>query len=113
MNLIETINYFVSLDLYFHASLVQFPEALNIKLLPLKTKKHITDKWNNLDIDNLKTNAANKKRIKYFGQQIINYMNSEDLSFKLNKSKEYINTLDHFFKSNIEDVNEDYKYIFK
>jgi len=52
--LTSIVEYYLSLGAYFHTSIVQYPRALNPKLLPQELKDKVTSEWKTwiLDIDN-------------------------------------------------------------
>jgi MoaA/NifB/PqqE/SkfB family radical SAM enzyme len=102
--LVEIAEYFNKLDLPFASAIVQEPSALNIKLLPTQLKIEITEKWKKYII-----NKTDKSLI-FWGNHVINYMNSENLfETKWNIFKTYINEMDKNFKTNIIDVNPEFK----
>jgi radical SAM protein with 4Fe4S-binding SPASM domain len=115
------VEYFLSLGAYFHTSIVQYPRALNPKLLPLELKKKVTDDWNCWieDIDSnvlkhLRTNSLtdldlHKKSIIKFGNQVISYMNSEDLNKYWKEFLDYSNALDNYLKTNLIEVYPEFK----
>lgn len=91
----------------FHTSLVQYPKAINPKVLPQDIKAKITQDWTEfkqiLDDDslwtheqwaNVKRRDQQKRRIIRFGDYVINYMNAEDYSAELGETAEYINFMD-------------------
>jgi radical SAM protein with 4Fe4S-binding SPASM domain len=91
----------------FHTSLVQYPRAINPKVLPTDIKAKITQDWNNfkLTLDNPvlwthrqwskeKLVAQQKRRIVRYGDYVVNYMNAEDYSTDLSETVEYINFMD-------------------
>ena len=91
----------------FHTSLVQYPRAINPKVLPTDIKAKITQDWNDfkttLDDPILWTHsrwskeklvAQQKRRIVRYGDYVVNYMNAEDYSTDLSETVEYINFMD-------------------
>jgi len=92
----------------FHTSLVQYPRAINPKVLPADIKAKITQDWTEfkqtLDSDaNLWQHAKwsdprlvnqQKKRIIRYGDYVVNYMNAEDYSADLSETAKYINFMD-------------------
>lgn len=102
----EIVKYFAGLDVYFHTSLVQFPEALNIKLLPNHLKENITKEFynwfENEAEDYIKSVSSHVKvnkqmdRIKKFSDNVLNYMNSEDRHDKWQKFLDYSAALDNY-----------------
>jgi MoaA/NifB/PqqE/SkfB family radical SAM enzyme len=91
----------------FHTSLVQYPKAINPKVLPADIKTKITKDWTEfkltLDDENLwaheqwsnvKRKEQQKRRIVRYGDYVINYMNAEDYSKELGETAEYINFMD-------------------
>jgi hypothetical protein len=102
----------------FHTSIVQYPRAINPKVLPADIKAKITADWQafKADIDNdaywLHPQWSNtrlvkqqKKRIIRYGDYAVNYMNAEDYSADLAETAEYINFMD---KQN----NTDFKSVY-
>lgn len=117
--LIEVIDYVIGLDVYFHASLVQYPNALNIKLLPQEMKKKITQDYNDwLCQDPLHTIKSRSKKVmpdlqldrvrKYVGQ-VISYMNSEDRHDQWIEFLNYSGALDRYHKTTLYDVYPEYQ----
>lgn len=91
----------------FHTSLVQYPKAINPKVLPADIKAKITSDWNNfkqtLDDESLWTHEQwrseklvkqQKKRIVRYGDYVVDYMNAEDYSADLAETAEYIKFMD-------------------
>lgn len=91
----------------FHTSIVQYPRAINPKVLPKDIKQTVTEEWNafksNLDDSTLwqhdqwrndKLVSQQKKRIIRYGDYAVDYMNSEDYSNSLADTKEYIEFMD-------------------
>jgi len=102
----------------FHTSMVQYPKAINPKVLPADIKRKITDEWNQfkLTLDDLvlwnhtqwsndKLVNQQKKRIMRYGDHAVDYMNSEDYSASLNETVEYINFMD-------QHANTDFKQVY-
>lgn len=119
--IVSIIEYFLSLGTYFHASLVQYPRALNPKLLPFNLKEKITKEWNHwiADIDeNIRRCVkplpntdieSHRKNILKFGQMVIDYMNSEDWHEHWTEFIDYSSELDAYFKTNLLEVYPEYK----
>jgi radical SAM protein with 4Fe4S-binding SPASM domain len=115
------VEYFLSLGAYFHTSIVQYPRALNPKLLPLELKEKVTNEWKSwiADIDNniqksVKLNKntdldLHKKSILKFGNQVIDYMNSADWHVHWHEFVDYSNTLDVHLKTDLLEVYPEYK----
>ena len=118
--LVDVIEYFTKLDVYFHTSLVQYPNALNIKLLPQHLKDKITNDFNNwLDNDPLDkvremTSIINPEkqvaRIKKFGNNVIKYMNSEDKHDQWQTFLDYACALDNHHNTNLFSVYPEYNF---
>lgn len=114
---INIIEYYTSLNVYFHTSLVQYPKALNIKLLPKHLKEKITNDFNNWlmygkDIIKEKSNLDVEEqynRIKKFGNNVINYMNAEDWHDQWQSFLDYSDVLDKHHKTNLFEVYPEYK----
>ena len=85
--IVDVAKYFHSLGVPFHTSLVQFPRALNPKLLPQKLKDKVTAEWQEftqgdkswMGDPELRFNKVTLHRWKMFGDNVVNYMNGEDL----------------------------------
>jgi len=84
--IVDVAKYYYSLGVPFHTSLVQFPRALNPKLLPQELKDKVTAEWQELtqgdktwmgDPD-LYFNKVTLDRWKRFGDNVVNYMNGEN-----------------------------------
>ena len=115
--LVDVIEYYTNLDVYFHTSLVQYPKALNIKLLPKNLKDEVTRNVNNWFIDardkvemrSTKVNPQKQlQRITKFTQNVLNYMNSEDLHNEWKLFLDYTDTLDKYYKTNYLNVYDEY-----
>jgi hypothetical protein len=91
----------------FHTSMVQYPKAINPKVLPADIKAKVTSDWTNfkltLDDPALWTHSQwasdklvkqQKKRIIRYGDHAVNYMNAEDYTSELKETAEYINFMD-------------------
>ncbi len=119
--LVEMVDYVIGLDVYFHASLVQYPNALNIKLLPVHMKKKITQDFNDwLYQDPLLTIKSRSKKVsadlqlekirRYVGQ-VLSYMNSEDRFDQWAEFLNYSGALDRYHKTDLYEVYPEYKDI--
>jgi radical SAM protein with 4Fe4S-binding SPASM domain len=122
--LTSIVEYFLSLGAYFHTSIVQYPRALNPKLLPQELKDKVTAEWQEW-IKNIDNNIAkslkytrnndlelHKKSILKFGNQVIDYMNSADWHNHWDEFVDYTNTLDAHLKTNILDVYPEFTNYF-
>ena len=118
------VEYFLSLGTYFHTSIVQYPRALNPKLLPQELKDKVTVEWKEWikDIDNnIAKNVKythntdlelHKKSILKFGNQVVDYMNSADWHTHWSEFVDYTNTLDDHLKTDILDVYPEFTNYF-
>lgn len=101
----------------FHTSIVQYPRAINPKVLPADIKAKITADWaafmKNIDDPNLWTHSQwsnsklveqQKRRIKRYGDYAINYMNAEDYSADLAETAEFIKFMDKYAQTEFESV---------
>lgn len=120
----DIFEYFNSLGVYVHTSLVQYPEALNLRLLPTELKNKVTNNWK-LWFDNVEYNLKKNSRlvnnfqldmgvqisrIKNCGDSIIDYMNSADCYEKhWDDFKNYITILDNHHKTNVLDWYPEFK----
>jgi MoaA/NifB/PqqE/SkfB family radical SAM enzyme len=112
------VKYFCSLDVYFHSSLVQYPEALNIKLLPKELKDSITQEfwnWYENEAEEYITNVSKKvkvqkqlDRIKKFATNTLNYMNSEDRHDKWQQFLDYSAALDNYHGTDLFESYSEY-----
>ena len=119
--IVSIIEYFLSLGTYFHASLVQYPRALNPKLLPFHLKEKITKEWNHwiADIDiNIQRCVkllpttdieSHRRNILKFGKMVIDYMNSEDWHEHWSEFVDYSAVLDEHFDTDLIKVYPEYK----
>lgn len=98
--LISIIKYFKSLDVRFHSSVVQYPRALNPKCLPLPLKHKVTAEWQEYLAQLTESDAD--KRIKKYGQTVVDYMNSEEYDFA--EFKDYALTLDQYHKTSLSSI---------
>jgi MoaA/NifB/PqqE/SkfB family radical SAM enzyme len=120
----EIFEYFNSLGVYIHTSLVQYPEALNPKALPNELKKEITKKWN-LWLDNVEYNLSKNKNnfidlqhqikcAKKYGNNVIDYMNSsDDYNNNWNKFIEYATVLDNYHGTDILETYPEFNSYWK
>lgn len=117
--LTDIFEYFNSIGSYIHTSLVQYPQALNPRILPPDMKKEITDNWNSW-LDNIDENISKDlqsnidldtqiKSAKRYGNQVIRYMNSKDQYKDWNMFQDYASILDAHHKTNILDVYPEFK----
>jgi len=119
--LVEIAKYITSLHTWFHTSMVQYPAAINPKILPKKLKDTTTLNWNaflmQIDSDpmwegwNDKEKKLQKEKIIQHGNFAIDYMNSEDLSDNIEDMWGYINVLDKYNKTNFLDVYPEFKTV--
>lgn len=122
--LTSIVEYFLSLGVYFHTSIVQYPRPLNPKLLPKELKDKVTVEWNEWisDIDNniakhLKPTrnndlALHKKAILQYGNNVINYMNSGDWNNHWDEFKTYIKAQDDYHGTDILEVYPEFRPYF-
>lgn len=119
---VDIIEYYLSLGVFFHTSIVQYPKALNIKLLPHCLKEIIANdyyNWTNNIEENIYTLLDNKyhkniekykNRILKFGNNIITYMLSENLYEKeWHLFVAYAKKLDHYHKTNLLNTYPEFK----
>jgi radical SAM protein with 4Fe4S-binding SPASM domain len=119
--IVEIAKYITSLHTWFHTSMVQYPAAINPKILPKKLKDTTTLNWKaflmQIDSDpmwegwNDKEKELQKEKIKQHGNFAIDYMNSEDLSDNIEDMWGYINVLDKYNKTNFLDVYPEFKTV--
>jgi len=102
----------------FHTSIVQYPKAINPKVLPADIKQKLTAEWNafkeTIDTDmslwqhsqwqNEKLVKQQKRRIIRYGDYAINYMNAEDYSNELNDTVEFIKFMDKYADTDFSTV---------
>jgi hypothetical protein len=100
---------------------VQYPRALNPRLLPPALKQQVTEKWNSWIADaeaNLRrTQTSNHidmqtqiKRATRFGNSVIDYMNSENwYDEHWHEFKNYATALDKFHNTDILDWYPEFK----
>lgn len=118
--IVDIAKYFYSLGVTFHTSLVQFPRALNPKLLPLELKEQVTHEWTEFrkaDKDWMGDDTSLKQqtlhRWKQFGDNVIHYMNGEDWSEYWDEFIEYVEAQDKHHGTNILDYYPEYKKYWK
>lgn len=114
--LVPTIKYFLSLGAYFHTSLVQYPNALNIQLLPQELKNKVNADWEDFkqNIDNNLKMFLNRKypgdyerhkrQVLRYAQYVIDYMNNKDQSDQWNTFLDYISVQDKYHKTDLYTV---------
>ena len=108
----KIFDYFLSLNSSVHTSLVQYPEPLNPKCLPNKLKEEITETFNSYYKQKQASDIREKdlSRIKHYGYNVINYMNSEDRFNKdWDKFVAYTKTQDKFHNTNVLDIYPEFK----
>lgn len=101
----------------FHTSIVQYPRAINPKVLPKDIKDRITADWaafkSTLDDPSLWTHsqwqseklvAQQKRRIVRYGDYAIDYMNAEDYSSELKETADYIQFMDRHNNTDFKTV---------
>jgi sulfatase maturation enzyme AslB (radical SAM superfamily) len=102
----------------FHTSIVQYPRAINPKVLPKSIKDKITQEWNDfkqtLDTDQSlwqheqwqdpKLVNQQKRRIIRYGDYAVEYMNAEDYSADLKDTAEFIKFMDKYADTKFEEV---------
>lgn len=115
--IVDVAKYFHSLGVDFHTSLVQFPRALNPKLLPQALKDKVTAEWQEFtqgdkswmgDPDS-DFNKATLHRWKMFGDNVINYMNGEDLHEHWPEFIAYTAAQDRHHNTNILDYYPEFE----
>lgn len=105
--LVEIVKFVNAAGGLFHTSIVQYPKAINPKVLPAEIKAKITRDWNEFKSDlgnpelwthsqwsNIKLKEQQQRRILRYGDYAVDYMNSEDYSADLAETAEYINFMD-------------------
>ena len=115
--LINIVKFVNSLGSLFHTSIVQYPRAINPKVLPAAIKDKLTQEWTEfktqLDDPLLwqhpqwrkeKLVAMQKRRIIRYGDYAINYMNAEDYSRDLSETKEFITFMDNVARTEFSAV---------
>lgn len=119
--LTDVFDYFNSLGVYVHTSLVQYPRALNPRLLPPELKRAATERWldwfENIEVNLRKTQTSNRLKIETqihranrFGNSVINYMNSEDwYEDHWDDFKNYTRALDRHHDTDILDWYPEFK----
>ena len=120
--IVEIFEFFTEIGGFAHTSLVQTPIALNPKILPPKLKDETSEKWNiwiaNLKdrISELSPNHWQEKHVDFqvksilsYGQNVIDYMNSENKFDEWNKFKAYITAQDKLHNTNVLDVYPEFK----
>lgn len=108
----------------FHTSIVQYPRAINPKVLPKDIKDKITSEWaefkQTLDDPQLWTHsqwaneklvAQQKKRILRYGDYAVNYMNADDYSADLKETAEFINFMDQYAGTSFAEIYPELKTI--
>lgn len=110
----QIFEYFNSIGTYIHTSIVQYPQALNPRVLPLDLKERITQEWNTW-LDNIEVNLSKNKHdkinlekqisvAKRYGNTVIKYMNSKDQYSDWDKFIDYTKILDKHHNTNILEV---------
>lgn len=117
----QIARYYYDLGVHFHTSLVQFPRALNPKLLPPELKAKATADWKefvNGDLSWMKDPESKdegnfdyqqRRRWKMFGDNVINYMNGEDWYKHWQEFIDYTTAQDQHHNTDILDVYPEFK----
>lgn len=92
----QIFDYYKSLGIGLHTSIVQYPESLNIQILPKSLKQEITNKWKEYKTDEP-------------GDNLINYMNASDKSSNWKSFVEYMNVQDEYHSTKLIDVYPEFK----
>jgi len=119
--LTDIFDYFNSLGAYIHTSLVQYPQALNPRLLPPELKQQVTAQWKdwiaNAETNLRRTQTSNHvdiqtqiKRATRFGNSVVDYMNSENwYDEHWQEFKNYTSALDKFHGTDILEWYPEFK----
>ena len=119
--LAEVVKYFISLKVGVHVSLVQYPRALNPKILPLKLKEKVNTDWNNFieEIDSILDNTFAKRSAEWKqryknkvikrGDYILTYMNAENAEDEWHKFYDFIKHQDKFHSTDVLEVYPEFK----
>ena len=102
----DIVRYFNSLNVRFHASIVQYPECLNPKGLPDDLKDKVTFEFAQVLME-LKDSKYYDK-IKVHGQKVINYMNSDTIDI-FDEFLDYASTLDKHHNTDLLTVYPEFK----
>ena len=102
----DIVRYFNSLNVRFHASIVQYPECLNPKGLPDDLKDKVTFEFAQVLME-LK-DSKYYDRIKVHGQKVINYMNSDTIDI-FDEFLDYTKTLDKHHNTDLLTVYPEFK----
>jgi len=113
----SVFKYFNRIGAYVHTSLVQYPRALNPKLLPLQLKQQTTEQWNEFSERMQQEYATNPninlerqlRQSRRFGNSVIDYMNSEDWHEHWQEFVNYSRALDRYHQTNILDWYPEYR----
>jgi len=116
--MIDTIKYFATLGSNFHTSLVQYPRAISVKVLPKELKQQVTQEWENLkSLDDAPwfSNRMRKRRDYWIknGDNVINYMNGEDWSDLMPAFQKYVDVQDKFHGTSFLTVYPEFKPYWK
>lgn len=83
--IVDIAHYYHSIGMPMHTSLVQYPRAINPKLLPQALKDKVTQKWNDMCNgdkswmgDDEEKNTIYRRYWKRYGNNVISYMNGEN-----------------------------------
>lgn len=117
----DIFDYFNSLGAYIHTSLVQYPRALNPRLLPPELKERVTAQWidwrDNAEERIRSTQTSNHvdvktqiKRATRFGNSVVDYMNSENwYDDHWHEFKTYIGALDRYHGTDVLEWYPEFK----
>lgn len=117
--LVDCMKYVTKQGALFHTSTVQYPEAINPRILPKELKEETTRKYNEF-IDNVEnepiwdgwSEKSKKEQIRRFhknGKINLDYMNSVDTSNNISDMWEYIALMDKHSNTNFFDVYPEFK----
>ncbi len=117
---VNVCKYYTSLDVYFHTSLVQYPKALNIKLLPQHLKDKITNDFNYWVENEAEEHIAKyakytkpEKQLQRYNNtcnNVLKYMNSDDWHNEWNKFLDYSKALDNHHSTDLFKTYPEYLF---
>lgn len=119
--LLDIMKYLTSLDVIFHASIVQYPLSLNPKMLPPELKAKITSEVTEFMtaagtlVKEMLPHISEERlislvsRLRFYGRYLLTYMNSEDKFSDWHLFKKHARALDVLNNTNYLDVYPEFR----
>ena len=105
------IKYYNKLNLPMHCSLVQYPEAINIKYLPNELKAKVTKDVRNTVIELRDINKNRHNKVVKWSNYVLQYMNNSGVNVDslTNDTTEYVKVMDKLNETDFLSVYPEFK----